>query len=210
MLDLDGTLVDSVPDLQAAIDAMLEDLDRPPSKAGQVRSWVGNGAAMLVKRALCGNTSIGENDPIEQFDQAYTSFLKHYHHLNGLQAICYPGAQEFLSGLRRKGITSAIITNKPEQFTLPLLRKLSLEVDLVLSGDSLTNKKPHPLPLEHCMAYFGVNPERALMIGDSISDVNAARAANVRSIAVSYGYNHGVPVEQCSPDLIIDSLWELG
>jgi len=210
MFDLDGTLVDSVPDLHASTNAMLADLGYPLVCEEQVRSWVGNGAAMLVKRALARDIEISRLQPDSEFDAAYARFIHHYTQFNGVHAQCYEGARDLLGSLRRRGIHTAIVTNKPEQFSYPLVEQLSLDTDLLVCGDTLPQRKPDPQPLHHCLHHFDLSARRALMVGDSISDIHAAHAAGIKIVAVSYGYNHGIPIETCAPDRIIDSLRELG
>lgn len=209
MFDLDGTLVDSVPDLHAAVCAMLETMEREAATIEQVKSWVGNGAQVLVKRALSNNITIDPELSEESFNKAFKAFLSHYTNTNGNCAQLYPGVKELISKLKALGIHIAIVTNKPEQFTLPLLDTLEISADLVLSGDSLPTKKPDPAPLLKCLKDFDCNPVNALMIGDSISDIKASRAADVPVIAVSYGYNHGMPIRDMDADRIVDSLEEL-
>lgn len=213
MFDLDGTLVDSVADLSLAVERMHLDLGMTPATQAQVRAWVGNGAAMLVKRALSysleGFDSEASASAKQIFDQAYALFLAHYDEVNGSTSECYDGARELLQTLRAEGVSVAIVTNKPEQFTLPLLELMSLSADLVLCGDSLPEKKPSPMPLLHALAHFSCEPERAVMVGDSMSDLKSASAAGVKCVAVSYGYNHGVSISDANPALLVDSLSEL-
>ena len=208
IFDLDGTLVDSVQDLKAALDQMYEGLAQPCASLEQVQSWVGNGAQVLVKRALSYDQVVSESRQ-DQFEKAFELFMDAYRQRNGECSEPYAGARDLLSDLERAGIPVAIVTNKPAQFTLPLLEKLKLSVQLVLSGDSLPRKKPDPLPLTTCLEHFGCAANEAVMVGDSESDMLAARAAGVKSVAVSYGYNHGVPISVHNPDLLIDSLREL-
>ncbi|MEZ5591051.1 MAG: HAD-IA family hydrolase [Gammaproteobacteria bacterium] len=143
--------------------------------------------------------------------QAKPVFERVYSTINGRYSQLYPGVVEGLESLRQLGSTLACITNKPALFTQPLLHTLGLShfFSLILSGDSLARKKPDPLPLLHAASTFGVKPEQCLMIGDSRHDVDAARAAGIAVIAVSYGYNHGQPIAQARPDGIVDSLLEL-
>jgi len=213
MFDLDGTLVDSVPDLAAAVDWMLRQLGREAAGEVRVRHWVGNGAAMLVRRALAGCfdgdtvaalTDADIAEPLALFLAAYGD--------HSLQRSClYPGVNSCLQGLQRRGVKMAVVTNKPEQFVAPILQSLGIAdyFELILGGDSLPQKKPHPLPLWHCLEHFGVEAERALMVGDSSNDILAAQAARVAVAAVTYGYNQGKSVTDYSPDWVVDSLEEL-
>ena len=209
LLDLDGTLVDSVPDLAAAIDAMMMALELPTRGEEQVREWVGNGMERLVRRALVGRI---EGEPDEAlFQQAFPVFQECYQRHNGMAARLYPGVMETLEQLQTRGYPLGCITNKAHQFTLPLLRSLGIDscFRIVLSGDSLPEKKPHPLPLLHAAQQLGAAPEKSLMVGDSVNDVRAARAAGFRIICVSYGYNHGRDIHEAQPDEVIDALPEL-
>jgi phosphoglycolate phosphatase len=209
LLDLDGTLVDSVPDLAAAVAAMMTNLGLPIRGEAQVREWVGNGMERLVRRALVGRL---EGEPDETlFRQAFPLFQESYQRHNGTAARLYPGVRETLERLLAEGYPLGCITNKAHQFTLPLLRALGIEpcFRIVLSGDSLPEKKPHPLPLLHAAQQLGAAPENSLMVGDSVNDVRAARAAGFRIICVSYGYNHGRDIREARPDAVIDTLPEL-
>lgn len=209
LLDLDGTLVDSVPDLAASVNAMLAQLDRPACTEDEVRRWVGNGVDRLLQRALTG--TLDGIPEASLFARAKPVFERVYSTINGRYSQLYPGVIEGLESLRQLGSTLACITNKPALFTQPLLHTLGLShfFSLTLSGDSLARKKPDPLPLLHAASTFGVRPEQCLMIGDSRHDVDAARAAGIAVIAVSYGYNHGQPITLARPDGIVDSLLEL-
>lgn len=209
MFDLDGTLVDSVPDLATAIDLMLCDLKRPAAGIGKVRHWVGNGATALVQRALNGTMMTEETVDPALLNDAQALFFKHYEQENGQHSRLYDGVSETLTALRRLQIPMAVITNKPVCFTLPLLERLGLTFDQILGGDSLAQKKPHPAPLLACMENFGVSASQSMMIGDSINDIQAAVAADVKIACVSYGYNHGQDIRTCGAHAVIDSLSEL-
>lgn len=212
LFDLDGTLLDSVPDLALATDQMLLTLGRSPAGEEQVRSWVGNGAPMLVKRALSGQQepSQAEFDQI-LFDRAFPLFLDLYGKCCAAKSQLYAGVRGFLDQLVVESVTMGLITNKPIGFTEPLLEEFRLQqyFSIVLGGDSLEQKKPDPLPLLHAMQQLQINPEQTLMVGDSRSDIHAARAAGCPVVAVSYGYNHGEPISRYQPDLIVDNLLEL-
>ncbi len=209
LIDLDGTLVDSVPDLTRSVDAMMAALGRPPRGEAAVRNWVGNGVERLVKRALTG-TLHDEPEPAD-FDRAYPIFLQRYAVHNGERARLYPGVRDGLAALADRGVHLGCITNKAARFTEPLLAALGVSehFGIVLSGDSLPEKKPSPRPLLHAAAHFGIAPADALMVGDSISDVKAARAAGFPVVCVSYGYNHGLDIRSAGPDAVVDSLAEL-
>jgi len=210
LIDLDGTLVDSVPDLAHAVDAMRRDMGMPEHGEAAVRNWVGNGVERLVKRALTGEL---EAEPeASLFDEGYPIFYKHYLESNGVYSRLFPGVEEGLKLLRDRGYNIGCVTNKAESFTLPLLEAKGILdfFGVVVSGDTLSVKKPAPEPLWHAAKHFNVEPKDSLMLGDSMHDVQAARNANFQVIAVSYGYNHGIDIAEANPDAIIDSFVELG
>ena len=209
LIDLDGTLVDSVPDLAFCVDAMMARLGRPPHGEAAVRNWVGNGVERLVRRALVGQLS-GEPEAAD-FDRAFPIFLELYRDNTSQRSRLYPGIREGLDWLKGNRYRLGCVTNKAAQFTEPLLRDLGVRDDfeIVISGDTLPRNKPDPLPLLHAAAHFGVDPAEALMIGDSVSDVKAARAAGFRIYCMSYGYNHGQDIRDFHPDAVMDSLVEV-
>ncbi|KXX65452.1 phosphoglycolate phosphatase [Marichromatium gracile] len=209
LCDLDGTLVDSVPDLAYCVDTMLARLGRAPCGEAAVRNWVGNGLERLVRRALIGALD-GEPDASE-FDRAYPIFLELYAEYTFERAALYPGVREGLDFLKAAGYPLGLVTNKAARFTGPLLRHLGLYEDfgIIISGDTLPACKPDPLPLQHAARHFGADPAASLMVGDSVSDVRAARAAKFGIICTSYGYNHGQDIRDSGPDAVIDSLTEL-
>ncbi len=210
LLDLDGTLVDSVPDLAFCIDETMNQCDLPERGEAAVRSWVGNGAKRLVERALVNDM---EGHPSsELLDRAMGIFMSIYSENVSIRSRLYPGVLEGLDHLTSiPDLTIGCVTNKPEAFTIPLLKCLGLadRFEIVLSGDSLPEKKPHPLPLLHAAEKFGVRPEDAVMVGDSKTDVKAARAAGFGIVCVSYGYNHGEDIRDSNPDAVLNSLGEL-
>lgn len=209
LIDLDGTLIDSVPDLAYAVDTMMATLELPQRGEKCVRQWVGNGIERLVKRALTGE--LHEEPDQELYERALPLFKKAYAQCNGNHSKLYPQVKEGINWLKTQGYPIACITNKAEQFTLPLLQTLGIHDDfaLIISGDTLPAKKPDPLPLLHAAQHFDVQPENALMIGDSMNDVQAARAAHFKIICVTYGYNHGEDIRLSNPDAVIDSFAEL-
>lgn len=209
LIDVDGTLVDSVPDLAFCVDEMMKQLDMPTHGEAKVRHWVGNGVERLTRRALIGQLD-GEPDD-ELFERAYPIFLELYAENTSKRSCLYPGVMEGLDYLQREGYKLGCVTNKASQFTLPLLEDLGIKdrFEIIVCGDTLPEKKPHPMPLLHAAEFFGVKPENALMLGDSMSDVKAARAAGFHIICMSYGYNHGVDIHDSNPDVVIDSMSEL-
>jgi phosphoglycolate phosphatase len=207
LIDVDGTLVDSVPDLAYCVDEMMKQLDMPIHGEDKVRNWVGNGVERLVRRALIGKL---EGEPDEAlYDRAYPVFLELYSENTSKRSCLYPGVKEGLEYLKGEGYKMGCVTNKAAQFTEPLLKDLGVSDYFIISGDTLPEKKPDPMPLLHAAKFFKVAPEQALMIGDSISDVKAARAAGFHIVCMSYGYNHGVDIREAKPDGVMDSMAEL-
>ena len=209
LIDVDGTLVDSVPDLAYCVDEMMRRLGRPPHGEAAVRNWVGNGVERLVRRALIGQLDGEPNEA--DFARAYPIFLDLYAENTSKRSVLYPGVRDGLDWLRAVGYPLGCVTNKAAQFTEPLLKDLGVydRFGIVISGDSLPKKKPDPLPLLHAAEHFGVAPAESLMVGDSVSDVRAARAAGFGIVCMSYGYNHGEDIRLADPDAVIDSMVEL-
>ncbi|MDC0430558.1 phosphoglycolate phosphatase [Candidatus Thioglobus sp.] len=209
MIDVDGTLVDSVPDLAYCVDETMKAIGKKPWGEAQVRHWVGNGVPKLVERSLTGELE-GTPDQVE-YDQAYPIFLELYSHNTSVRSCLYDGVKEGLDYMKAQGYTLGCVTNKDEQFTLPILKDLGIfdYFGIVVSGDTLSKKKPDPLPLLHSAEFFGIDPQHSLMLGDSVSDVKASRAAGFEIICMSYGYNHGNDIQDTNPDLVIDSMAEL-
>ncbi len=206
IFDLDGTLLDSVPDLAGAIDSMLLELGRPAAGIERVRDWVGNGSAVLVRRALAGSIEHAGVDA-EEAELAHRAFLQAYSAGHVLTTI-YPGVMAFLDALKKQGIPMAVATNKPERFVAPLLEEKGMlgYFDWLVGGDTLPVQKPDPAALYWIMREAGVAAADTLFVGDSRNDVLAGQAAGVKVLAVSYGYNHGRPVSLENPDLLVDSL----
>ncbi len=213
LFDLDGTLVDSVPDLADAIDTMLEGEGLPLAGEAQVRHWVGNGARMLVRRALTWGLGLTDGEELDsaRFDAGHQGFLRAYRTRFHRRTLLYPGVLDCLEQLHGAGIPMGLVTNKPQEFIAPLLEHFEIApyFKLSLGGDSLAAKKPDPLPLRHACEAFGVTPAQCLMVGDSRNDILAARACGMPVVALSYGYNHGEPIEATQPDRVIDSLTAL-
>ncbi|HKF93430.1 MAG TPA: phosphoglycolate phosphatase [Gammaproteobacteria bacterium] len=209
LIDVDGTLVDTVPDLAFCINEMMAQLDMPRRGEAQVRLWVGNGTERLIKRALTGCMN-GEPDE-DLYQRALPIFLDFYAQNISKRSRLYDGVREGLAGLRAADMRLGAVTNKPECFTLPLLKQMRLldYFEIVVSGDSLPRKKPDPLPLLHAAEVMSIAPAHALMLGDSETDVIAARAAGFQIVCVSYGYNHGENICDANPDAVIDSIAEL-
>jgi phosphoglycolate phosphatase len=209
MIDVDGTLVDSVPDLAFCVDELMVALGRPKWGEEKVRQWVGNGVPKLVERSLTGELE-GKVDQ-EDFQKAYPIFLELYKDNTSKRSTLYNGVIEGLDYLQNKGYTLGCVTNKAEAFTHPLLKDLGIfgRFELIISGDTLEKKKPDPLPLLFAAQHFNVSAQECLMLGDSVSDVKASRAAGFDIICMSYGYNHGEDIRLQHPDVVIDSMAEL-
>lgn len=213
MYDLDGTLVDSLQDLTTAIDKMLTDFGHPAAGIKKVKLWIGNGIPSLVRRALGGDLS-SSNSASEHtllFEQAIKCFQKHYANEVGRYTVMYPGVQHFLQTMSNKGIKQTIITNKSAVFTEKLLKRIGIGsfFSLILSADSLPEKKPHPMPLLHTIKECGCSVSQSLMIGDSCNDIEAARAAGVKAAGLTYGYNYGKPIATANPDVVLSKLSDL-
>ncbi|WFE69784.1 phosphoglycolate phosphatase [Thiomicrospira sp. R3] len=209
LIDLDGTLVDSVPDLAYCVDQMMAQLAMPLRGEAAVRNWVGNGVERLVRRALI-NAVEGEPDD-DLFARAYPIFLALYTDNYSQRSCVYDGVVEGLEWMLAQGYRLSCVTNKAEAFTLPLLKDKGLHdyFEFVVSGDTCAEKKPHPMPLLHAAELMKVSPDNALMIGDSKSDVKAARAAGFHIFCMTYGYNHGEDIRDYQPDVVMDSMSEL-
>jgi len=209
LFDLDGTLLDSAPDLAFSVNVMLARFGRAPCGEEDVRAWVGNGTARLLGRALTGRLD-GDPGPA-LVAEALPVFMAAYAENTLVRSALYPGARETLAALAEAGYALGCVTNKAGRFTVPVLRGLGLldTFGIVLSGDSLPEMKPHPAPLLHAAAHFGVAPGDSLLVGDSITDIQAARAAGFAVVCMSYGYNHGQDIREARPDAVLDSLMEL-
>lgn len=203
--DLDGTLVDSVPDIAAAANATLRVLGLPERSTEQYRHWIGNGVVRLLARAITG--TFEQEPPTELLQRARDQFETEYALTNGRWSRPYPHAEDTLATLSSQ-TPLACVTNKPYDFAVSLLRTHQLleHFALTIGGDSLPQQKPHPAPFLHVAHHFGVEPGGVTVVGDSSNDVRAAQAAGCRVIAVSYGYNHGHEIRDESPDHVIDSL----
>lgn len=208
LFDLDGTLIDSVPDLAYCVDEMMKQLGLPVRGEEAVRDWVGNGVQRLTERALI-NAVDGMPDQA-LMDKAYPIFLKLYAENTSKRSRVYDGVIEGLEWILEQGYRIACVTNKAEAFTIPLLKDKGLHdyFEFIVSGDTCAEKKPHPMPLLHAAKLMGVEPENALMVGDSRSDVKAARAAGFHIFCMTYGYNHGEDIRDYNPDVIMDSFTE--
>ncbi len=205
LIDLDGTLLHTAPELAESANRMLRDMSRPAVSQDLLMSYIGNGIGWLVKRALTGDMHAEPN--VALVEKAMPIFEQHYSELL-LQSKLFDGVIEGLNAMQAAGFRLGCITNKVARYTEPLLKGVGLVdyFEIVLSGDSLPQKKPHPMPLLHAAKFFGVPVEQVLLIGDSLNDTLAARAAGCPVVCVPYGYNHGEPVDGLDLDAVINNL----
>ncbi|MBQ4799451.1 phosphoglycolate phosphatase [Pseudoalteromonas sp. MMG006] len=208
LFDLDGTLVDSVYDLYIAINLTLSDLAFPIVSQSLVESWVGNGVETLVMRALSGDMQISEHLDETLSNKAIILFYQHYEQQVGEYSVLYQHVETGLSALR--GMPKALITNKARIFTEKLLDKLSLtsHFEVIVCGDDMV-KKPSPEPLLFACNKLNVEPSKAIMIGDSKSDILAAHAAKIDVIALNYGYNQGEKLSDFNPQYLCDNFLDI-
>ncbi|MEO8004960.1 MAG: phosphoglycolate phosphatase [Betaproteobacteria bacterium] len=204
--DLDGTLVETLPDLHESANRMLADLGRSAPSEETVRAYIGDGVDRLVKRLLTSSVD-GEPDA-SVFEKAADSFRGHYAKILSRASHPFPGAIDLLDLLRKRGFKLACVTNKPARFTEPLLRELGIagRLELILSGDSLPAKKPDPMPLVHTASTFGISTAHLLMVGDSQVDTAAARAAGCPVFCVPFGYRGSLAVQDLDCDAIVPAL----
>ncbi len=206
IVDLDGTMVDTIADFNAALNLMLGQLELPRIEAEELLRYVGKGSEHLVRSVLGARLTPDEAEA--RFPHALERYQHAYAGVNGHHVSVYAGVAEGLAALRAAGLKLASVTNKPHRFAVELLEQLGLleYFSLVLGGDSLPRKKPDPLPLVKAAEALGIEPARMLAIGDSENDALAARAAGIAVLTVPYGYNHGQPVQSIDSDGIVDSL----
>lgn len=218
IVDLDGTMVNTIGDFAEAISRMLADLQLPALPAQAIEHMVGKGTEHLLRSVLAhvlqqaGQPQDTLAEAVQQrFAQALQRYEFHYLAINGQYSSVYPGVLEGLQGLKQAGMRLACVTNKPLSFTRPLLAAKGLDglFEQVFGGDSFAKKKPDPLPLLKACEALGIAPARTLMIGDSSNDAQAARAAACPVVLLTYGYNHGQPVEQVAADGHISSITQL-
>lgn len=203
IVDLDGTLVDTVGDFEVALQLALADLGWPPVARAFISRTVGKGSEHLLTRTLA---EVGA--PAALYAQAWARYQHHYLAINGQHSVVYAGALEGLQALRAQGLRLVCLTNKPNAFARPLLELKGLNgyFDFVFGGDAFEHKKPHPMPLVKACAALGTLPAYTLMVGDSSNDAAAARAAGCPVVLVSYGYNHGEPVAAAGADAVVDRI----
>jgi phosphoglycolate phosphatase len=207
MVDLDGTMVDTLGDFDVSLNRMLEGLSRPAVGRTDIERMVGKGSAHLIRSALMhGGLSAQEASALQA--DAWTRYQAHYLAINGHYSVVYPGVVEGLTALRQRGMPLACLTNKPLAFARALLQAKGLDGFFahVFGGDSFERTKPDPLPLLKTCEALGTAPAHTLMVGDSQNDGIAARAAGCPVVLVTYGYNHGEPIDRAPHDRLIDSL----
>jgi phosphoglycolate phosphatase len=206
IVDLDGTLVDTLGDFSAALNAMLRELSLRLIAPDAIEPLVGRGSEHLIRAVLAHVAA-----PPDRYEAAWASYQKHYSEINGLHSAVFAGAADGLAALREAGLRLACLTNKPGAFARPLLQAKGLlhHFDFFFGGDAFERKKPDPLPLLKTCEALGSRPAGTLMVGDSSNDARAARAAGCPVVLVTYGYNHGEPVHEVDADAHIDSLARL-
>lgn len=207
--DLDGTLVDSAPGLSQAIDHALSDLQLPPPGLALASTWIGNGADVMMTRAL--TWALGREPHAEEQRDARALFDKYYAQTVEAGSTLFPRVVETLAALQAQGLPLAIVTNKPTPFVAPLLELLGIAeyFTQIIGGDDVIVKKPHPAAIFLVLGHFGVLPGQLLFVGDSRNDILAAQAAGVPNIGMTFGYNYGEPIATSLPDLTLDSFDEL-
>jgi len=209
LFDLDGTLIDSAPGIAGAVDRTLEALGHAPAGEAVVLGWIGEGARILLRRAL-RHAGV---DPADEagFEQAFAVLMRHYAESLPRQARAYPGAEDALRGLRAQGVQVALCTNKPERFIAPLLDALEWHAlfDGIVGGDTLGECKPAAAPLLHLARRFGAAPGDCVMVGDSHTDAEAARAAGMPLVLVDYGYHRGFDLHAAGARAVVGDLRQL-
>jgi len=206
IIDLDGTMLDTVPDFEAALNGMRADLGLGPITQETIKPLVGKGSEKLVRDALLLDWDAARVDAV--FDDALAGYQRHYLAVNGDRSTLFDGVIEGLQAMREQGLRLVCVTNKPIAFTLPLLAQKGLApyFEHVFGGDSFAKKKPDPMPLLGACAALDLAPMQVVAIGDSSNDAEAARAAGCFVLTVPYGYNHGRPIQEINSDGIVGSL----
>lgn len=208
MFDLDGTLVNTAPEIAQAANAMLKALGLPILPYAQIKSYIGEGAQVLIQRCLAGATHATPAPAV--LAEAQALFFKHYAD-NVMDSLPFDGVEAGLAALKQRDFKLACVTNKPEKFTMPLLQQSGLAqyFEMVVSGDTLAKKKPDPIQLHHICAEFDVMEAEAMLVGDSATDIAAAQAAGCFIVTVPYGYNQGQAIDETQVDATIRDLTEL-
>ncbi|WP_434360802.1 phosphoglycolate phosphatase [Parasalinivibrio latis] len=209
--DLDGTLIDSVPELAVAVQMAMTDLGRTPPAAEKVRTWVGNGADVLIGRALSDSIEVDPELPDALRAEARARFDFHYHNNGHEGTKVYDDVIETLQTLKASGYQLGIITNKPSQFVPDILAELGIDslFDDVFGGDAFPVKKPDPMPLNHLREKYGLAQDELMMVGDSRNDILAAKNAGIASVGLTYGYNYGESIAISGPELVTGQFADL-
>ena len=207
LLDLDGTLMDTIPDFTVAVNAMLADLTFAAITQAEIATYIGKGSDNLIRRVLT-SVQAGRAPSDELFKQAKVSYTANYHRINGDQAIIFEGVRPGLDRLQAMGMRMAVVTNKNAEFAVPLLERTGLAkyLQAIVCGDTLAERKPHPAPMLHACHLLKSSPNRTVAVGDSVNDALSARAAGCSVLAVPYGYNEGQSVHSLDVDAIVDSI----
>ncbi|MDZ7277003.1 phosphoglycolate phosphatase [Pantoea eucrina] len=207
--DLDGTLVHSAPGLADAIDRALGDMQLPPPGLALAATWIGNGADVMMARAL--TWALGREPHAEEQREARVLFDKHYAVTVDTGSTLFPEVKETLTALQAHGLPLGLVTNKPTPFVAPLLKALGIAdaFSLIVGGDDVAEKKPHPAGIFLVLGHFSVLPKQLLFVGDSRNDILAAQAAGVPNVGMTFGYNYGEPISTSQPDLTLDTFSEL-
>ena len=208
IIDLDGTMLDTVPDFHVAVNQVRAGFDLAPITAERIKLMVGKGSENLIRAVLALDFDAAGVEA--RFAPAMAAYETHYLAINGDFSVLYPDVLAGLEQMKADGLRLACVTNKPIAFTLPLLKQKGLDgyFEIVYGGDSLARKKPDPLPLRQVCRDFGLAPDQVVAIGDSSNDAEAARAAGCPVLTVPYGYNHGHSIHDTDSDGIVDTLLE--
>jgi phosphoglycolate phosphatase len=207
LFDLDGTLIETAPEIADAVNDTLTECGRPEVSQQQVNDWIGHGTRELLIQALAFTDDLSANEVrnSSSFAAIEAVFTRHYQSRCGTRSHLYPFVRETLQALRAAGVKLVVVTNKEGRYTQTVLdaHQMAPLFDRVISGDTLPVKKPDPAAIEICIEHFGVTLERTLFVGDSSIDVATARNAGIEVWALPYGYNMGQPIAMCDPDRVI-------
>lgn len=211
IFDLDGTLIDSVPDIAASVNHMLGQIGRETATIDTIRGWVGNGVNTLVKRALSNSVDIDAELDNELYESSLDIFLKYYKSNSCVKTVMFDGVKESLKTLNDKGYILTIVTNKPYDFVGSILEKLEIAqfFKTYLGADSLEKKKPDPMPLEYLCGKLDIDIAQSVMVGDSKNDIIPANKIDMDSIAVTYGYNYGEDINDYEPSVCISDFSDI-
>lgn len=206
--DLDGTLVNSAAGLAAAVDGALTELGLPSAGEAQVSHWIGNGANVLMLRALKWADQLADE---AQVAQARALFDRYYEKTVSAGSQLYPQVKETLALLAKRGIKMALVTNKPTPFVVPLLQSLGIEhyFSTIVAGDDVLEKKPHPAPIYLILGRLSLRADQLLFVGDSRNDIQAAQAAGCPTVGLTYGYNYGESIALSNPDKLLDAFADI-